>query len=284
MSMLLASLAGAQQRAGGGPSTAPSHRPLNPDLPTLFVVGDSTASNGARNGWGDPLADYFDLSKINVRNAALGGRSSRSFISEGHWADVLKDLKPGDYVLVQMGQNDGGSLDTGRARGSLPGVGEESKEVTMPTAGPIEPPPPGTKEVVHTFGWYLRKYVNDTKAKGATPILMSLTAKDIFDNGKNRHPYDKYPEWTQAVAKSENVTFMPYTEIMGEKFDEMGQEKVHPMFSDQTHTRAAGADLNAAGVVSGLKWLKSPLVQYLNDKGNAVEEWKPKATTQPATP
>jgi lysophospholipase L1-like esterase len=284
MSMLLASLAGAQQRAGGGPSTAPSHRPLNPDLPTLFVVGDSTASNGARNGWGDPLADYFDLSKINVRNAALGGRSSRSFISEGHWADVLKDLKPGDYVLVQMGQNDGGSLDTGRARGSLPGVGEQSKEVTMPTAGPIEPPPPGTKEVVHTFGWYLRKYVNDTKAKGATPILMSLTAKDIFDNGKNRHPYDKYPEWTQAVAKSENVTFMPYTEIMGEKFDEMGQEKVHPMFSDQTHTRAAGADLNAAGVVSGLKWLKSPLVQYLNDKGNAVEEWKPKATTQPATP
>jgi lysophospholipase L1-like esterase len=281
--MLLAPLAAQAQAPAGGPSTAPSRRPLNPNLPTLFVVGDSTAQNGARNGWGDPLADYFDLTKINVRNAALGGRSSRSFISEGHWDDVLKDLKPGDFVLIQMGQNDGGSLDTGRARGSLPGIGEESKEVTMPTNGPIEPPPPGTKEVVHTFGWYLRKYVNDTKAKGATPILMSLTAKDIFDNGKNRHPYDKYPEWTQAVAKAENVQFMPFNQMMGEKFDEMGQEKVHALFPrDNTHTNAAGADLNAAGVVSGLKWLKSPLLQYLNDKGKAVEEWKPKPTTQPA--
>jgi lysophospholipase L1-like esterase len=283
--MVLVPSAAQAQAPAAGPSTAPSHRPLNPNLPTLFVVGDSTASNGARNGWGDPLADYFDLSKINVRNAALGGRSSRSFISEGHWNDVLKDLKPGDYVLVQMGQNDGGSLDTGRARGSLPGVGDESKEVSMPTTGPIEPPPPGTKEVVHTFGWYLRKYVNETKAKGATPILMSLTAKDIFDNGKNRHPYDKYPEWTQAIAKAENVQFVPFNQMMGERFDDLGQEKVHTMFPrDNTHTNAAGADLNAAGVVSGLKWLKSPLVQYLNDKGKAVEEWKPKATTNPPTP
>jgi lysophospholipase L1-like esterase len=276
-------VAQAQPRAGGGPATAPSQRPLNPALPTLFVVGDSTAAGA--NGWGDPLANYFDLTKINIRNAALGGRSSRSFQTEGYWDKVLKDLKPGDYVFVQMGQNDGGTLDTGRARGSLPGIGEETREITMPETGPIEPPPPGTKEVVHTFGWYLRKYINDTKAKGATPILMSMTAKDIFDNGKNRYPYDKYPEWTEAVAKAENVTFMPFITMMGEKFDELGQEKVHTMFPrDNTHTNPAGADANAAGFVSGLKWLKSPLVQYLNDKGKAVEEWKPKATTKPATP
>jgi lysophospholipase L1-like esterase len=230
-----------------GPTTLQlSQSPLNPALPTLFVVGDSTASNGARSGWGDPLADYFDETKINARNRALGGRSSRSFIYEGHWDDVLTEMKPGDYVLIQMGQNDGGTLDTGRARGSLPGVGEETREITMPETGPIEPPPPGTKEVVHTFGWYLRKYIADTKARGATPILMSLTAKDIFDNGKNRHPYDKYPEWTEAVAKSQNVAYMDFNKMMGEKFDQLGQEKVHAMFPrDNTHTNAAGADLNA---------------------------------------
>ncbi|HVT89900.1 MAG TPA: rhamnogalacturonan acetylesterase [Tepidisphaeraceae bacterium] len=270
LSSLICSICAAQ-----APTTQISRAPVNPALPTLFVVGDSTASNGPRNGWGDPLADYFDETKINVRNRALGGRSSRSYISEGHWADVLKEMKAGDFVLVQWGQNDGGPLDTGRARGSLPGLGEETKEVLMPETGEIEPPPKGTKEVVHTFGWYMRKYVSDIKAKGATPILMSLTAKDLWlADGKNRRPYDKYPEWTQAVATSEKVAFMDFINIMGDQFDKLGQAKVHPMFSDTTHTRETGADMNAAGVVSGLKSMNSPLVTYLNDKGKAVAAWK----------
>ena len=274
---VLAASARAQSPATNPASVQISHAPPNPNLPTVFVVGDSTASNGARNGWGDPLADYFDPAKINARNRALGGRSSRSFITEGHWGDVLKEMKAGDFVLIQWGQNDGGALDTGRARGSLPGLGEETKEVTMPATGEIEPPPPGTHEVVHTFGWYMRKYVADIKAKGATPILMSLTAKDIWDNGKNRHPYDKYPEWTAAVAKSENVAYMDFNTMMGEKFDKMGQEKVHPLFTDTTHTKPEGADLNAAGVVAGLKSMNSPLVNYLSEKGKAVEAYMPAA-------
>lgn len=272
---------GAQARAqapAANPAAAQiSHAPLNPALPTLFVVGDSTASNGPRNGWGDPFADYFDSARINVRNRALGGRSSRSFISEGHWKDVMAELKAGDVVLIQWGQNDGGTqYDTARARASLPGLGEETKEVLMPTTGPIEPPPAGTHEVVHTFGWYLRKYIADVKSKGATPILMSLTAKDIFDNGKNRHPYDKYPEWTEAVAKSENVQYMDFNKMMGEQFDALGQEKVHAMFPrDNTHTNEVGADKNAAGVVAGLKFLNAPIVKFVNEKGAAVAAYQP---------
>jgi lysophospholipase L1-like esterase len=274
---LLANAAIAQQSAPpqSGPTSQWSRAPLNPNLPTLFVVGDSTASNGPRSGWGDPLADYFDPTRINARNRALGGRSSRSFITEGHWADALKEMKAGDYVLIQWGQNDGGPLDTGRARGSLPGLGEETKEVTMPETGEIEPPPPGTKEVVHTFGWYLRKYIADTRAKGATPILMSLTGKDLWVNGKNRHPYDNYPEWIAAVAKSENVAYMDFNDMMGTLFDKMGQEKVHALFPrDNTHTNEAGADLNAANVVAGLKAMNSPLVNYLSEKGKAVPAYK----------
>jgi lysophospholipase L1-like esterase len=268
----------AAQRTTAPATQQTSRAPLNPALPSLFVVGDSTASNGPRNGWGDPLADYFDATKINARNRALGGRSSRSFQTEGHWAAVLKEMKAGDYVLLQMGQNDGGSQDTGRARGSLPGIGEETKEVLMPESGEIEPPPPGTKEVVHTFGWYIRKYVTDAKARGVTPIVMSLTAKDLWTpEGKNRRPYDKFPEWSEQIAREQGVQFLDLINIMGDQFDKMGQEKAHALFQDTTHTKEAGADLNAAGVIAGLKALKSPLVEYLSDKGRAVEAYHPGA-------
>src|SRR4029450_3870732 len=90
-------------------------------LPTLFIVGDSTVRNNTRGqqGWGDPLIKLFDSAKIKVENHAIGGRSSRTFQSEGRWDKILAAAKPGDFVLVQMGHNDGGSLDDPRrARGT----------------------------------------------------------------------------------------------------------------------------------------------------------------------
>jgi len=246
---------------------APVRAPLNPALPTLFVIGDSTASNGARGGWGDPLSDYFDSAKINVANRARGSRSSRSFQLEGHWANALQEMKAGDYVLIQMGQNDGRPLQNMPARSSLPGTGEETQEVTLPN---------GTKDIVHTFGWYLRKYIVDTRAKGATPLLLSLTAKNLWsETGQNRRPYDNYPKWTQEVAQSEKVPFLDHINIMGEQFDRMGQEKAAPFFRDSTHTTEAGAGLNAAGVVAGLKQLDGPLVKFLSAKGQAVPPYVP---------
>ena len=93
-------------------------------LPNLFVIGDSTASNGEDLGWGSHLAGYFDESKINVYNRARGGCSSRTFQNEGLWDKVLGDLQPGNFVLIQFGHNDGGMInDRYRARGSLRGLG-----------------------------------------------------------------------------------------------------------------------------------------------------------------
>src|SRR6202022_326607 len=104
--------------------------PANPKLPTLFLVGDSTVRNGHGDGangqwgWGEPLVDFFDMSKINVVNRAIGGRSSRTYIIEGHWEDTLALMKAGDIVLFQFGHNDSGPLDdTAPARGALPRVG-----------------------------------------------------------------------------------------------------------------------------------------------------------------
>src|ERR1700723_2997811 len=91
-------------------TTVTQNAPLNPALPTVFIVGDSTARNQADLGWGDHFAHYFDTTRINVANRAHAGRSSRTFINEGSWDKVLAEIKPGDFVLLQMGHNDGGDL------------------------------------------------------------------------------------------------------------------------------------------------------------------------------
>ena len=125
-------------------------------VPTVWVVGDSTANNQNHRGWADPFADYFDAAKASVANRARAGRSSRTFITEGLWDKVRAELKPGDCVLIQFGHNDGGPPDQDRARGSLPGLGDESQEFTLPNGKP---------EVVYTFGHYMRRIIAETKAK-----------------------------------------------------------------------------------------------------------------------
>ncbi|MFL6332638.1 MAG: rhamnogalacturonan acetylesterase [Pyrinomonadaceae bacterium] len=245
--------------------TPPIQRPADPKLPTLFVVGDSTAnsSGGGAYGWADPFVSFFDTSKINVLNRARAGRSSRTFLTEGLWDKVLQDLKAGDFVLIQFGHNDGGPLDTGRARGSLPGLGEETQEVTMPD---------GHKEVVHTFGWYNRKFIADVKAKGATPIVLSLTVRNIWKDGKVERGSGQFRQWAEEIARAAGVEFVDVTKIVADKYDALGEEKVKPLFGpDHTHTSPAGAEFNAASVVEGLKRLKGcPLCPYLSEAGKAI--------------
>src|SRR6187399_2559644 len=105
----------------------------DPKLPTLWIVGDSTLnSNAPLRGWGQELAQFFDLTKINVVNRAIGGRSSRTFQNEGRWEKVLAEMRKGDFVLIQFGHNDVGKYDdpAAKERPSLQGEGEETVEVT----------------------------------------------------------------------------------------------------------------------------------------------------------
>src|SRR5258707_996238 len=154
--------------------------PLNPGLPTLFIVGDSTARNQADLGWGDHFAHYFDTTKINIANRARAGRSSRSYYNEGLWANVLAEMKPGDFVLIQMGHNDGGDdpATDAKARSSVKGIGDETAEFPLPKPSTTGPIAGQTTEIVHTYGWYLRKYIAHTRATpnpssspSATPTL-----------------------------------------------------------------------------------------------------------------
>ena len=248
--------------------SAGKQRVVAPNLSTIFVVGDSTANNNANGarGWGDPFIDYFDAEKINVLNRARGGRSSRTFMTEGLWDKVLSEMKRGDFVLIQFGHNDAGAInDATRARGSLPGTGEETQEIDNLLTK--------KHEVVHTYGWYMRKMVTDTKARGAMPIVLSLTVRNIWKDGHVERGPGKFGQWAAEVAKSEHVTFVDLTTLIADKYEELGEEKVKELFAtDHTHTSPAGAELNASLVVAGLKMLKDkPLDRYLSAKGKAVE-------------
>ena len=235
--------------------------------PTLFLIGDSTVRNRTRGqlGWGEPIAGLFDQSKITVTNRALGGRSSRTFLTEGLWDKVLAELKPGDFVLIQFGHNDGGELAKGdRPRASLKGNSDETKDVAVERTG--------KPETVHTFGWYMRQYAREAKAKAVTPILCSLVPRKIWKNGKVARGNESHGQWTAEAARAEGVAFLDLNEIIARRYEALGAEKVETLFADQhTHTTPAGAELNAASVIAGLKGLSTnPLAPFFSEKARTV--------------
>jgi lysophospholipase L1-like esterase len=195
----------------------------------------------------------------------MGGPSSRTYITEGLWDETLAFIKPGDFVIFQFGHNDSGPLDdTSRARGTIPGVGDETREIDNPITK--------KHEVVHSYGWYMRKYVADTLAKGATPIVCSPIPRKLWKDGKIERNAANYGGWARQVADSAKVAFVDLNEIIARHYDALGEVQVEPMFADpHTHTSRAGAEMNAECVVAGLKALAgNPLVSYLSDKGKAV--------------
>jgi len=224
--------------------------------PVLYIIGDSTVKNGKGKGdrslwgWGSLISDYMDTTAISVRNHALGGRSSWTFLTEGHWDEVLSGLKAGDYVIMQFGHNDSGPLDdTARARGTIKGTGEE----TMVIYNPILK----KQETVHTYGWYLRKYVADIKARNAIPIICSPVPRNVWVDGKCVRGSMDYGKWAQETATTTGAHFIDLNNRIADQYDELGPDKVKDFFpGDHTHTNEAGARLNAMTVVAGLKKLK----------------------------
>jgi rhamnogalacturonan acetylesterase len=235
-------------------TNVPANTPLNPKLPTVFIVGDSTARNQADLGWGDHFTRYFDTTRINIANRAQAGRSSRSFINEGSWDKVLAELKPGDFVLLQMGHNDGGDLGGAKPRGTIKGLGEESQDVTFPDSH---------HETVHTYGWYMRKYIADTRAKGATPILLSLTIRNIWRDGSIERDMG-YDAQIRQLAQKQHVPYVDMGAVEADRLQALGPEKTALLFPiDHTHTSSDGAERNAESVAIALRNAHSPLVAYL---------------------
>jgi rhamnogalacturonan acetylesterase len=240
--------------------------PVNPALPTLWLIGDSTVRNGQDTGnngqwgWGNPIAHFFDTAKINVQNRALGGTSSKTYRTIGPWDKVAALIKPGDYLIMQFGHNDAGRPDDPtRARATLRGNGEETVEIDNPITH--------KHEVVHTYGWYLRDYVAQAKAKGAAEVIIcSPIPRNAWKDGKMVRNTG-YGPVAAAAAKQAGADFINLNELAAEKYEAAGQEKTTATYfpeNEVVHTDWAGAVLNATCVVEGIKALPdSGLAKYL---------------------
>jgi rhamnogalacturonan acetylesterase len=246
-------------------------------VPTLFIAGDSTASSytpNAKNqqGWAAVLQPLFDPRKLAVVDLARGGRSSRTFITEGHWDRLLAQLEAGDFVIIQFGHNDAGALNAEppgstkplRARGTIPGIGDESQEIDNVLTG--------QHEMVYSYGWYVRKMIQDVRRKRATPILVTLTRTNTWEDGHITCPSDTYRLWTSQIARREKVAFLDLSRIVADRYQREGPERVKAQFIDDTvHTNLDGARANARDVVSGLRADRTlPFRRMLSKEGREV--------------
>jgi len=252
-------------------SCKPTEKEAPARKPTIFIIGDSTVKNGRGDGsgglwgWGDPLVLYFDTSRVNLENHALGGTSSRTFRSKGLWDAVLRRLQPGDYLLMQFGHNDNGPInDDFRARGTIKGISDASEEIDNLLTG--------IHEEVHTYGWYLRQYIAEAKSKGVTPVVMSPIPRNDWANGKVPRNDSTYGLWAKEVANFEEVQFIDLNEKMASAMEKMGEDSVTGNYffkRDHTHTSAKGAILSASFIVEGLREANEcNLKEYLLDNPN----------------
>jgi lysophospholipase L1-like esterase len=248
--------------------------------PVVFFTGDSTVKNADSDddgmwGWASQAFTVFDESKINLVNAARAGRSTRSFIREGLWEKVYNSLQPGDFVTIEFGHNDICPIADQKARGVIASAQDTMRVYHLDN---------DTYELVYSFGWYLKKMIDDTREKGATPILVSLTPRNEWPGGKVERRNSSYGKWYQEVVEQTGVEFIDLhnlsADFLDKKFamkklpadkdkakEEIAKlkEKVQVIYfkKDHTHTSKLGAQLNAKSFAKGLKQQKSALANYL---------------------
>jgi len=179
--------------------------------PQVYLVGDSTMSDmpatNPRQGWGMLFRPLFKHPE-NVKNLAVNGESTRSCVESGHWKEIVGGLKPGDFVLIQYGHNDE--------------VKEKTERYTDPVA----------------FGDYLRTFVRDVRAKGATPILATPVCRRKFDDSGRIVPtHGPYPDVTRTVAKEERVPLLDLERMTEHWLESTGPEASKAFFVGRRNSR-----------------------------------------------
>jgi len=201
----------------------------------LYLIGDSTCATkkldkeNPERGWGQLFQPLFDEAVI-VENHATNGRSTKSFRTEGRWARVCDKLSPGDYVFIQFGHNDQKIKDS--TRYSSPAQYAEN----------------------------LRRYVRETRAKGATPILLTPIVRRHFVDGALTDTHGDYPAEVRRVAAEEGVALLDMEPLTREWVSSLGDERSRECFmwvapgtcplypdgrQDDTHLNVRGAHIVA---------------------------------------
>ena len=213
----------------------------------IWLAGDSTLawkkpSRSPESGWGEGLKLYVNENTM-VHNHAASGRSSKSFIDEGRWQNMVDSLKKGDYVIIQFGHND-----------------EKTKEKLHTT-------PYGT------FKENLKKFIEESKQKGANPIVCSSIVRRQFNpDGTLKDTHGDYIAAAEEIAKETKILYVDMESLTHELVTEMGPDKSKEIYNytsrkqDSTHLNVKGAARVAELFVKEIKAQHLPLSAYLNNK------------------
>lgn len=244
------------------------------DARKVHTIGDSTMATYDENttitrGWGQMFQQFFK-GDVTVNNRAKNGASSKSFYMEApYWQSVKKQIQAGDYVLIQFAHNDekSGGCDGDELKAYYKSIGDDTKANSTDYRGTT---------ASGTYKEYLRKYVNETRALGATPVLVGAICRkyfsgntirrngrhDLGDNfslikdgkyttgnkvGEDDHTYD-YPYQMKQVAEEMGVQYLDLTTATKELYESYGDAKANELLFDgngSTHTSAMGATLIA---------------------------------------
>ena len=157
--------------------------------PTVHLCGDSTMASmtGAIQGWGTYLQYSFDSARFAVNNAAKAGRSARSYTREGRFDAVLQTVQAGDWVVIEFGHNDGGSVgSTDNGRSDCYGAGNETCETTYN----------GVAETVQTYPTYLKNAGAAFLAAGANVVISSSTPNNVWESGSYSWSPDRFANYS----------------------------------------------------------------------------------------
>lgn len=213
---------------------------------TVFLIGDSTMADkpdperNPERGWGQSLPRYLG-GEAAVENHARNGRSTRSFIAEGRWDSVRTRLKRGDYVLIQFGHNDQKV--------------EDSTRYTNPYS---------------SYRANLERFVAETRARGATPVVLSSIVRRSFSaGGALQDTHGAYPWVARAVAREAGVGFVDLQLLTEALVQRAGPERSKALYvwagerRDDTHLSPAGADSVARLAARELRRLGGPLARHV---------------------
>lgn len=258
----------------------------------VHTIGDSTMatyseSTTVTRGWGQMFQQFF-TDAVTVKNRAKSGASSKSFYEEAaYWESVKKQIQPGDYVLIQFAHNDekNDGMDGDEVKAYYESIGDQAKADATDYRGTT---------ASGTYKEYLRKYVEETRALGATPVLVGaicrkyftgstirrngrhdlgddfslLTASGIKEGnkvGEDDHTYD-YPYQMRLVADEMGVSYIDLTTATKELYESYGDAKANELLFDgdgSTHTSAMGATL-IARLCAQLLQKQGILTEYIN--------------------
>ncbi|KAH9924622.1 SGNH hydrolase [Epithele typhae] len=212
--------------------------------PKVYLAGDSTMAKGGGGSGTDGWGQYLQASLKNavVVNDAIAGRSARSYMNEGRFQAIVDVVQPGDFVVIEFGHNDGGSLST-TDNGRTDCFGDSTQTCISPTTG----------ETVYTFVFYEVQAGKALMAKGAKVIFSSQTPNNPWETGTFTYGANRFVGYAQTAAKAIGAMYVDHGQYVANEFQRRGAAAVDAFFPlDHTHTSVAGAQVVAAQFVKAV--------------------------------